>query len=255
MKYYLLSLKWTNAKDLLFTFWRANASGYTFLKGYAGIYGDAESKIHCDKGRQGTDPTTVRIDKELADGLFVPVMYEGRVFQGLPVNEFTLQELGLKLEDLKKEHPSSFEGVEMVLNDAGDRPNPITTRNNLDFLIAEENPYDMNSGFQLCRVGTCEAQYRTTEDAIEILTIYNTTPGNGHLGDFFEWFEYAAKETGKKLRILELWNERFEQHLIGKRDFRPVTLEGDYLVLEKDFAPVVHTEPGKDIQAPKNLTK
>lgn len=71
----------------------------------------------------------------------------------------------------------------------------------------------------LFRVGTCEGQYRVTPEAYEILSIVNKNPGNGHLIDLLEWFEYACKRSKLPLRILEFTNEKFKKHLIEKKGF------------------------------------
>lgn len=71
----------------------------------------------------------------------------------------------------------------------------------------------------LFRVGTCEGQFRVTPEAYEILSIINDQPGNGHLVDVLEWFEYGCRESKLPLRILRFTNKRFKNHLIKKRGF------------------------------------
>ncbi len=46
-------------------------------------------------------------------------------------------------------------------------------------------------------------------------------PGNGHLEDVFEWFEYACIRDCKGLIIREFFNDRFYNHCIEKREFIP----------------------------------
>ena len=75
-------------------------------------------------------------------------------------------------------------------------------------------------GWQIFRIGTVEGQWRSTETAYEILSITNNEPGNGHLDDVFEWFEYSCKRDGKDLIIREFWNNDFKEHCIKKRGFK-----------------------------------
>lgn len=72
------------------------------------------------------------------------------------------------------------------------------------------------------RVGTCEGQWFCTDLAYCILTVMNSKPGNGHLEDVFQWFEFSCKRDKKALMVLELMNDRFKKHCIQKRGFHPV---------------------------------
>ncbi len=99
------------------------------------------------------------------------------------------------------------------------------TKNNLEFLVAQ-SPYDTivrglvgGPAHQLYKVGTCEGQWGSTGDSLFILSVLNKDPGNGHLDDLFEWFEYSAKEHSMNLMVLECENERFYDHLLSKRGF------------------------------------
>lgn len=93
------------------------------------------------------------------------------------------------------------------------------TKHNLPFEATQ--PIERYGWYMLFRIGTCVGQWRATRDAYEILSIINEEPGNGHLNDVFEWFEYSCKRDGKMLRISEVWNSRFKRHLIKKRGFEP----------------------------------
>lgn len=75
-------------------------------------------------------------------------------------------------------------------------------------------------GWQIFRIGTVHGQWRATQAAYEILSFANDRPGNGHLDDVFEWFEYSCKRDGKDLVIREFWNDKFKQHCIKKRGFK-----------------------------------
>jgi len=117
--------------------------------------------------------------------------------------------------------------------------NAIITKHKLDFemclwrlsdlskqLVDSLNLKDDNKypdiPWLLYRVGTCEGQYRMTPEAYEILSVINKEPGNGHLTDLLEWFEYACKRTKLPLRILSFTNEGFKNHLINKKGFHPI---------------------------------
>lgn len=116
--------------------------------------------------------------------------------------------------------------------------NAIRTVHNLDFEIARWNsPFkelmDEVGAFisdkgdypeiewLLFRVGTCHGQWRQTPEAYEILSIVNEDPGNGHLNDVFQWFEFACKKSKKPLRVLSFLNKSFAESLIRKRGFKP----------------------------------
>ncbi len=105
------------------------------------------------------------------------------------------------------------------------------TQNNLPFEIAEYNTPFGNDGWIAFRVGTCEGLWRSTIKSYEILAIKNNAQGNGHLNDMFQWFEHSCKRDKKTLKVLEVWNEKFKNHLINKRSFKD--LGGDNV--EKKF--------------------
>lgn len=96
----------------------------------------------------------------------------------------------------------------------------------LDFLMADW-PHD--ESMKLFRIGTCEGLWMSIPESYCIISVVNSEPGNGHLDDVFEWFENSCKRDGKSLKVLELFNERFEHHLKTKRGFT-----GEYN-LEKTF--------------------
>ena len=111
------------------------------------------------------------------------------------------------------------------------------TKHNLSFEIAEWKIFGWKAkliqliflgknynlqGWLLYRVGTVHGQWRSTEDALEILSFINNQPGNGHLEDVFEWFEMSCKRDNKNLIIRSFWNENFKNHCIKKREFLPL---------------------------------
>lgn len=94
--------------------------------------------------------------------------------------------------------------------------NAIITKHKLDFEAAR---WPIDERIMLFRIGTCEGQYLFVENSICILSVVNSVPGNGHLDDVFEWFEFASKKQGHSLKVLAIMNEGFKKHLIEKRGF------------------------------------
>lgn len=90
----------------------------------------------------------------------------------------------------------------------------------------EVAPWEYNEllggGWERFRIGTCEGLCKSTDHSYEILAIDNTSPGNGHLNDVFDWFIHSCKRDKKAFIIRELWNEKFYHHLLNKRGFVPI---------------------------------
>jgi len=105
--------------------------------------------------------------------------------------------------------------------------NAIITKHKLDFFSAvwERSPLYMRF-----KVGTITGLWTTTSDAYFIVTISNSCKGNGHLEDVFEWFEYSCTRDKRNLIIVEIMNERFYDHLINKRGFRPLDEGGKNVI-------------------------
>lgn len=97
--------------------------------------------------------------------------------------------------------------------------NALITEHNLDFEVAPWHNGPMFDDWSLFRIGTVHGQWRYAAGQYEILSILNDKPGNNHLTDFFQWFEFACKRDGYNLLIREVMNERFKKHLIEKRGF------------------------------------
>jgi hypothetical protein len=94
--------------------------------------------------------------------------------------------------------------------------NDIKTSHGLDFLCAE---YPPDKDVSLFKIGTCHGQWYCQGQTYVILSVMNDEPGNGHLEDVFEWFEFACRRDGYKLKVQHIFNERFYKHLIEKRGF------------------------------------
>lgn len=101
--------------------------------------------------------------------------------------------------------------------------NEFKTIHDLPFEIADWDPlpgFPIAGEFKRFRVGTCEGLWASTEFSYDILVITNNNKGNGHFEDTLQWFFNSCLRDGKKLRVLEVWNKRLKNHLIGKRGFK-----------------------------------
>ena len=96
--------------------------------------------------------------------------------------------------------------------------NAIKTTHNLDF---EARPWFRDKRVTEFKVGTCHGQYAFVEGKLTMISVINDKPGNGHLDDVFEWFEFAAEAQGVDFMIAEFMNPRFKKHCIKKRGFIP----------------------------------
>ena len=95
------------------------------------------------------------------------------------------------------------------------------TSHNLPFLVA---PWK-NPEWRRYKVGTVSGLYNACSGHYQILTILNSSPGNGHFEDVLEWFENSCRRDNYNLLFLEVWNKRFLKHLIEKRGFKKVIRE------------------------------
>lgn len=92
----------------------------------------------------------------------------------------------------------------------------FVSTNKLDF---EACSWHINPSMVAYRVGTCKGIYYSNETSYNIVAIINETPNNGHLNDVLEWFEQSCRRDKKSLCIVEIWNKKFQAHLIKKRGF------------------------------------
>lgn len=114
----------------------------------------------------------------------------------------------------------------------------MKTEHNLSFEVAEykhkhpivqkmfESMPDDGFKWMAFRVGTvdglwCSGNYGTIP-VYAILSVINEKPGNGHFTDVLQWFENSCKRDGKHFMIMEVWNDKFKNHLIEKRGFKAV---------------------------------
>lgn len=92
--------------------------------------------------------------------------------------------------------------------------NAIKTTHRLNFEVGGKS-----FGHQTFRVGTCTGQWGSTSDSYYILSVINSSPGNGHFEDVLQWFEFSANRDKRNLLILEILDGRFYNHLLLKRGF------------------------------------
>lgn len=97
--------------------------------------------------------------------------------------------------------------------------NAITTKHNLDFLATH---WHRDPRVMVYKVGTCSGQYQFIDGKLVLISVINDQPGNGHLDDVFEWFEFAARSQHVPLVIAEFFNDRFKKHCIDKRGFKQI---------------------------------
>lgn len=99
------------------------------------------------------------------------------------------------------------------------------SEHNLAFEVAPWVPlpgFPPAQQFMKFRVGACEGLWRSTPNSFDILAITNNKKGNGHFNDVLQWFEHSCRRDKKVLRILEVWNKKFKQHLINKKAFKDI---------------------------------
>lgn len=89
---------------------------------------------------------------------------------------------------------------------------------NLDF--EKSDWYDPE--IECFKIGTIRGLYGIDEESYNIISINNQSPGNGHLNDVFEIFEWLSKRDNKSLKVLEVENMDFMFHLINKRGFKKI---------------------------------
>lgn len=105
------------------------------------------------------------------------------------------------------------------------RESPVT-KHKLDLLLTGADKTSDSVKWPEFKVGTVAGSWCEISDCIVVLAIINTEPGNGHLDDFFEWFEYVCNRKGKNLLFIEcVFNPRFYSYLINKREFSPMDSE------------------------------
>src|SRR4051812_41744718 len=85
----------------------------------------------------------------------------------------------------------------------------------LDF---ESAPYEKNidpdNDWMRFRVGTCTGLWCFNESQYKVLAIINSSQGNGHTLDVFEWFENSCKRDKKSLKVECVVNVRLRQILL-----------------------------------------
>lgn len=100
-------------------------------------------------------------------------------------------------------------------------------------LYFEAAPWYATPEFLEFKVGTCYGLWGVTDETYDILVVFNREKGNGHLQDVFDWFENSCRRDKKDLRILEVWNAKFKNHLLTKRGFEKHGEEDDVIKIIK----------------------
>lgn len=94
MKYYILSIKWTNENDEVFTFWQKNCSGYTHYLENAGLYDEDKTKIN-----EGI----IYVPKEIVDKYAIKITHRHnqKEYMALPNRGHIRKELNMTVLDFK----------------------------------------------------------------------------------------------------------------------------------------------------------
>lgn len=87
---YLVSLKHTGVKDEVFTLWRPNNQGYCISLNMAGLYDNLEKGYHDSE-------ETIPVESDILERMAFTVEIDYELKSFVPVNKFTLKELGLKV--------------------------------------------------------------------------------------------------------------------------------------------------------------
>lgn len=88
------------------------------------------------------------------------------------------------------------------------------------------------------RLGTIGGTFQVWREAYSLIAVQNYKPGNGHLEDLFEMFDYLCRRDNKDLIVAAVQNERFRQHLLTKRGF--VELDNKHRNVIKFYSTIKH---------------
>lgn len=98
----------------------------------------------------------------------------------------------------------------------------LITEHALQFEAAPYPNFFEGETWKAYRVGTVRGLWNSDAENYLILSFVNDEQGNGHLNDVFQWFEHSAKREGLNIKILQIVNSRFYNHLINKRGFKKI---------------------------------
>jgi hypothetical protein len=98
---------------------------------------------------------------------------------------------------------------------------PFQSTHNLSFEVGGPFRWDVN--FTHFQVGTVTGLWATIDQSYVILAVLNSEPGNGHLIDVWDWFEFSCRRDHYSLKVIEILEKRFIDHLIKKRGFKELT--------------------------------
>ena len=73
------------------------------------------------------------------------------------------------------------------------------------------------------KIGTVTGVYSHCDEYLRIINIENSSPGNGHFNDVFDWFFNSCITHGRGLMFVAVVNERLGDHLCNQRGFEKLS--------------------------------
>lgn len=103
------------------------------------------------------------------------------------------------------------------------------------------NPFTVagiDAGVLQFKIGTTHGIFKNFSLSVDVFTVINDNPGNGHMEDFFEFFEAHAKKTNRVFRMCEVSDQEFKNALI-LRGFKAtehpeILMKDDFLTVKKN---------------------
>ena len=95
-------------------------------------------------------------------------------------------------------------------------------RSSHSLIFEDGGPFRWDQNFRHFRIGTVQGLYGSIDKSYCVLAIINNSPGNGHILDFYQYFERSCRRDGYSFRILELTNPEFKKHLIQTQGFKDI---------------------------------
>lgn len=103
----------------------------------------------------------------------------------------------------------------------------MITKHQLEFYA---RPWHRDESYTDFKCGTVFGLYKYEGTSIVIVALKNDFPGNGHLDDVMQWFENSCTRDKKNLKVVDILNKRFYDHLIKKRGFLKVAKYSDQVI-------------------------
>ena len=118
---YIISTKWTHRNDAFITLWRPDNNGYCWYQAWAGKY-DIASWSKVDREHYDNCHSTIAIDCEIIDNLFVTVKFDNRIEKILPNTDEVLEILNIDRKLFDKLYPSSCPNIKELSLYLFDKP-------------------------------------------------------------------------------------------------------------------------------------